>query len=77
MILLLRINKKTKSEINTRILQRRGIWSIKDIKSGEKFTRDNIKILRPAYGLNPSKFINLLEKYSSKNYKAYEPIKFF
>lgn len=64
----------TKSETNTRIIQRRGIWSIKEIKCGDIFTRDNIKVLRPAHGLHPSKFLYLLGKRSKRDYQVYQPI---
>jgi N-acetylneuraminate synthase len=32
---------------------RRSIYAIKDIKAGEEFTTDNIKIIRPGYGAQP------------------------
>ncbi len=63
-----------KSEQKTRIIQRRSIWSTKEIKSGEKFTKNNIKVLRPAGGLSPSKFQSLLGKSSKRKYRAFQLI---
>ena len=61
-------------EKETRIIQRRSIWSIKQIKKGEKFTRENIMVLRPAIGISADKFFRLLEKRAQKNYPEYSII---
>ncbi len=54
---------------------RRSIYSIKDIKKNEKFTEKNIKTIRPASGLNPKFFFEILKKKSKKNIKKGSPIK--
>ena len=61
-------------EKETRIIQRRGIWSIRQIKKGEKFTKENIMALRPAFGLSADKLSNLLGKKAKKNYQEYSVI---
>ncbi|MGF9976254.1 pseudaminic acid synthase [Viridibacillus arvi] len=53
---------------------RRSIYVSKDIKAGEKFTTDNIKIVRPGYGLEPKHFNNVLNKVSKKNYSMGTPL---
>ena len=50
----------TKSENKTKIIQRRGIWTTTEIKKGEKFTKDNLDVLRPCVGLPASDFSKLL-----------------
>ena len=53
---------------------RRSIFTSKAIKKGEKFTKDNIKIIRPGYGVHPKYFENILKKKSPINLKFAEPI---
>ncbi len=69
------IKKIEPAEKETRIIQRRGIWTIKKIHKGDVFSRENIKPLRPVYGISASKFTSLLGKKSTKNYDSFEPIK--
>ncbi len=37
---------------------------LKNIKKGEKFTQDNIKVIRPGYGLEPIYYEKLINKKS-------------
>ncbi|WP_429979901.1 pseudaminic acid synthase [Lysinibacillus irui] len=55
---------------------RRSIYISKDIKKGEKFTEDNIKIVRPGYGLEPKFYNYLLNKKAQKDFFSGEPLKF-
>ncbi|MFJ7732310.1 pseudaminic acid synthase [Lysinibacillus sp. NPDC097231] len=55
---------------------RRSIYVSNDIKKGEEFTKDNIKIVRPGYGLEPKFYNHLLNKKAQKDFFAGEPIKF-
>lgn len=41
---------------------RKSIFAIKDIKKGEVFSADNIKVIRPGTGLSPSEYKNILGK---------------
>jgi N-acetylneuraminate synthase len=63
-------------EIQIRKWARRSIVTIKDIKKGELFTKNNIWSKRPGTGI-PSKFLNkILNKKSKKNIKINTLIKF-
>lgn len=55
---------------------RRSIYVSKDIKVGEKFTKENIKIVRPGYGLEPKYFDYVLNKKARKDYIVGSPLKF-
>ncbi|MED3802743.1 pseudaminic acid synthase [Lysinibacillus xylanilyticus] len=55
---------------------RRSIYVSKDIKAGEKFTTENIKIVRPGYGLQPKYFNQVLNKKARKDYIVGTPLKF-
>jgi sialic acid synthase SpsE len=68
------IKKVETSEKQTRVIQRRGIWTIKPINKGEKFTRENIRSLRPVKGLSSSNYEQLLGKISKRNLKEFHPM---
>ena len=44
---------------------RRSIYAVKDIKKGEKLTKDNIQIIRPGFGLSPKYYEQVLSKIAS------------
>lgn len=41
---------------------RRSIYAVRDIKDGETFTKDNIRVIRPGYGMQPKYFETILGK---------------
>ena len=53
---------------------RRSIYASKDIKKGEEFTNDNIRIIRPGNGLPPKYFDVLIEKSASQDISRGTPI---
>lgn len=66
--------KPTKNEIAS-MKFKRSIYSIKKIKRGEKFTKKNLKVIRPSNGLHPKYFEFILFKKAKKNIKKNVPIK--
>ena len=54
---------------------RRSIYVVSDIKKGEKFTKKNIRIIRPGYGIQPIFFEKLINKKSPYNIKRETPLK--
>lgn len=55
---------------------RRSIYVAKDIEAGEKFTEENIRIVRPGYGLEPKYYPILLNTVAKRDYSMGTPIKF-
>ena len=53
---------------------RRSIWAVKDINKDEKLTKENIKVLRPAIGLEPIYFKKVLGKRVTKRITKGTPI---
>ena len=54
---------------------RRSIYAVSDIKKDEKFTKKNIKVIRPGFGIQPVYFEKLINKRSPFNIKREMPIK--
>lgn len=55
---------------------RRSIYVVKDIKAGEKFTKKNIKVIRPGYGLEPKYFEKIMGLTAKQDLKAGTPLSF-
>jgi pseudaminic acid synthase len=66
---------RNKSENKSKIF-RRSIFITKDIKKGERFTKNNIRVVRPGYGLAPKYYDKVLNKKSLINISKNEPLKF-
>lgn len=82
MIKMIRITEKTlgnkislPSEIPTRNL-RKSLFVVEDIPKNTLFTYDNIKSIRPAYGLHPRYYDFFIGKQSNRDIKKGEPLKF-
>lgn len=55
----------TKSKIN--LSGRKSLYIIKDIYKNERFTKENIGVIRPSYGLHPKFLKKILGKKSNRN----------
>ncbi|WXR62335.1 pseudaminic acid synthase [Peptostreptococcaceae bacterium AGR-M142] len=53
---------------------RRSIFITKDIKKGELFTENNIKIIRPSYGIEPKYYEDIIGKRASGDISKEEPL---
>jgi len=63
----------SEEEKNSRIF-RRSIFAVKDIKKGEVFTEDNIRVIRPGYGLLPKYYDQLLGRKAKKDIEKGTPL---
>ena len=66
--------KLKKSEIKNKIFKR-SLFVVKDIKKDEKFTKNNLKAIRPSYGLHPKFYHKIIGKISKSNIIAGERMK--
>jgi len=68
-----RDTEKLLGEINFRVKKgrkfARSIYVSNDIKKGEKITRENIKVIRPGYGLHPKYYNKIIGKSACKDLK--------
>ncbi len=65
----------TKEEEGSTVF-RRSIFVVRDIKKGEKFTEDNIRIIRPGYGIKPKFFDAVLGQVALCDIKYGTPLRF-
>jgi sialic acid synthase SpsE len=65
---------RSKSE-NQSLQFRRSIYAISNIKKGEKFTKKNIRVIRPGFGIQPVYFEKLINKKSPTDIKCETPLK--
>ena len=64
-----------KAEKNS-LLYKRSIYIAEDIKAGETFTADKLKVIRPGIGMPPKYFERMLGKTAKKDLKKGNPLKF-
>lgn len=53
---------------------RRSIFAVEDIRMGEPFTTENIRVIRPGYGIAPKNLRALLGRTAARNIQRGEPI---
>jgi pseudaminic acid synthase len=54
---------------------RRSLYIVNDIKKGEKFTPENIRAIRPGFGLAPKHYDNVMGKVANQDLKRGTPLK--
>jgi pseudaminic acid synthase len=53
---------------------RRSLYVAQDIKSGSKFTSENLRIVRPGHGIHPRYYEQLIGRRITRNVKKGEPV---
>ncbi len=62
-----------KSEKNS-LMFKRSVYAVKDIKKGEVFTKENLRVIRPGNGLKPKYFDIILGKSANYDIKSGTPL---
>ena len=57
------------------LIFRKSLFAVENIKKGEKFTRKNIRCIRPGYGLAPKFLSSVLRKKANDDIKRGTPLK--
>lgn len=63
------------NEEKKNLVFRRSLFAVRDINKGEKFTKDNIRSIRPADGLKPRELSKVLGKKAKSKIKIGTPLK--
>ncbi|MGE4585695.1 MAG: N-acetylneuraminate synthase family protein, partial [Sphaerochaeta sp.] len=53
---------------------RRSLFAVRDIKKGETFTSDNIRSIRPSYGIKPKLLARIIGKAALRDISFGEPL---
>ena len=70
-----KVNYELSESEKKSLIFRRSLYVVKDIKKGEKFTSENIRSIRPGYGLHPRYYEEVLGKTATQDLKYCEPLK--
>jgi pseudaminic acid synthase len=63
----------TEQEAKSRVF-RRSLWVVKDMKAGEMFTEENVRSIRPGYGLHPRHLNDVLGRRAARDIKRGTPL---
>lgn len=58
------------------VVFRKSVFAVKDIKKGEKLTNENVRVIRPGYGLKPKYYKKILGQYALRDLNRGTPITF-
>lgn len=60
------VKKPLSGEVKLQSVIRRSVVAVKDIKTGEKFSRNNIDLKRPGTGISPKRFNEIIGKIAAQ-----------
>jgi len=69
-----KINYKCDKKEKENVIYRKSLFAVKDINKGEKLTEENIRSIRPGYGLPPRHYKKIMGKIAVKNIKKGTPV---
>lgn len=62
------------SQEKNNVIFRQSVFVVKDIEAGETFTEENVRVIRPGYGLHPREYDNVLGKKSLERLERGTPL---
>lgn len=68
------IKKPTEVELKNKLVARKSIVCLNDIKEGDIYSEDNLCIKRPGSGISPKEWNNIIGKKANRDYKKDELI---
>ena len=68
------VSYKRTSREETSLVFRRSLFAVQDIKSGEEFSRNNVRSIRPGVGMPPKFLKSILNKKASRDIKRGTPL---
>lgn len=57
------------------VVFKRSIFAVKDIKKGEKITAENVRVIRPGYGMAPKYYEEILGQSALRDIRRGEPLR--
>jgi pseudaminic acid synthase len=69
-----KVNYERKTSENENVKFRRSLYVVKDIKAGETITRENIRSIRPGYGLAPKFYDRVIGRAVSRDIRFGTPL---
>lgn len=71
-----RVNYERKESEKGNLKFRRSLYIVKDVKKGEKLTSENVKSIRPGFGLPPKYYFDVLGKTGNQDLKVGTALQF-
>ena len=71
-----KVNYNTVACESTDIINRRSVFVVQDIREGELLTKDNVRIIRPGYGLKPKYYDEVIGQRALQDIKRGTPLCF-
>lgn len=68
------IKRPARTEMKSRVNNRKSVVLTRNVLKGEKFTEGNVALKRPGYGIPCSEFHNILGKTASKDLESENPL---
>lgn len=69
-----KVSYKLSAKVKKSRIFTRSLFAVEDIKKGQIFTENNVRSIRPGYGLHPENYYRVLGRKATKNIKKGTPL---